>query len=94
MKSQLHGDLRYDESTSTGLTFGLTGGWFVEGLTATEITAGTVVLTASTTNNVYADGATIGTTTGAIPSTAVWLYTVVTDGSGPTTITDRRGTLG
>jgi hypothetical protein len=92
--SQIIGDLRYDESTSTGLTFGLTGGWRVNGVVATAISAGTVALTPSTTNNVYADGTTLGTTTGALPTTAIWLYEVVTDGTGPTTITDRRGTFG
>lgn len=94
MKSQIMGDLRYDESTSTGLTFGLTGGWSVDGVDASAIAAGTVLLTASSTNNVYADGTTLGTTTGTLPTTAIWLYEVVTDGSGPTAITDRRGTFG
>ena len=83
-----------NEVCDEGLTFGLTGGWSVSGVDATAIPAGTVTLTSSVTNNVYADGITFGTTTGALPTTAFWLYEVITDGSGPTTITDRRGTFG
>lgn len=88
----------YDPNTTTGLTFGYSSGDFFFG-GMNNIPAGTVVLSASSTNLVYIDFASgiqiSATTTGNLPSRAasVLLYVVETDASGITSIGDYRNWL-
>lgn len=75
-------------SACSGLTWGYYGGYF--GTNA--IANGTLTLTASATNNVYADGTTgaVSVTTGAFPTGAVRLYQIVTGTTTVTSYTDMR----
>lgn len=83
-----------DAETSNLLELGYFGGYMMAGTTLTSIAAGTWTLTASTTNYIESTNAgvssvnTTGFTPGAIP-----LYTVVTNGTTWTSITDKRAIL-
>jgi hypothetical protein len=80
--------------TTTGLTYGYQAGVIRADNVVTAVAAGTVLLTASTTNYVEVTGAgavsanTVGFTSGRFP-----LATVVTGVSTITTITDKRGVI-
>lgn len=79
-------------STSSGLTWGYYGGTFNYQGTLNAIANGTLTLTASATNYVYAaatTGAVSFNTTG-FPAGSVALYTVVTGASSVTSYTDQR----
>ncbi|MDE3023899.1 MAG: hypothetical protein KGI54_18940, partial [Pseudomonadota bacterium] len=77
---------------TTGLTYGYQAGVIRSDNATTSVAAGTVALTASTTNYVEVTGAgvvsanTVGFTSGSFP-----LATVATGASSITTITDKRG---
>lgn len=75
-------------SACTGLTWGFYGGTFG----STAIANGTVTLTASTTNYVYADNATgaVSVNTTGVPGSKIPLYTVVTGATTVTSYTDVR----
>ncbi|AOJ62499.1 hypothetical protein WJ32_08530 [Burkholderia ubonensis] len=83
---------RHDSATS-GLTWGYYGGRFVDNTgTAHAISNGTITLTASATNYIYADkttGAVSANTTG-FPAGQVPLYSVVTNASTATSYLDYR----
>lgn len=83
-----------DFDTTTGLTFGYKAGKLRREQSIVSIVAGTIGLTASSTNQVYldiTDGAeVIATTTAAIPEPAVPLFEITTDGTGITLVTDLR----
>lgn len=87
-------DFAQDTGTTTGLTYGYQAGRIREGATTTNVAAGTVALTASTTNYVEISGAgvvsanTTGFTSGRYP-----MATVVTGVSTITTVTDKRGVI-
>lgn len=79
-------------STTTGLTWGYYGGTYMVGATANAVANGTLTLTASTTNYVYADnvtGAVSANTTG-FPAGKIPLYSIVTGTSTVTSYTDYR----
>jgi hypothetical protein len=84
-------DFSRDKTTSGGLTWGYFGGTILLNGVLTVVASGTIALTASSTNYVEMTFAgvvsknTTGFTAGRIP-----LYTVVTDASQATTITDKR----
>ncbi|MFG7180662.1 hypothetical protein ACGYQ5_14135 [Burkholderia pseudomallei] len=75
-------------SACSGLTWGYYGGWF----NGAQINDGTVTLTASATNYVYADSTTgaVTVSTSAYPSGAIPLYTVVAGTTTVTSYTDCR----
>jgi hypothetical protein len=75
-------------SACTGLTWGYYGGQYG----SNAIANGTVTLTASTTNYVYADNATgaVSANTTGVPSGKIPLYTVVTGATTVTNYTDVR----
>lgn len=87
-------------ATTSGLTFGYFGGEFQinKGDVATSvltITAGTILLTASTTTHVYIDLSdnTLKTSESGIPTVyegVILLYIITTDGSGITSLDDKR----
>lgn len=88
-----------DNTTTTGLTFGYKKGVFSDQFakTITEVAAGTIALTAASTNWIaYRPGSGIvkvvgawsGSTLGDVP-----LWKAVTDGSAITTLTDVRSTV-
>ena len=82
----------YDQSTSTGLTYGYYGGVVLVNATPTPIAAGTVSLTASATNYVQRspDGSSVTVnTTGWTPG-MVPMAEVVTNATNITTVTDMR----
>ncbi|RCX32087.1 DUF2793 domain-containing protein [Thioalbus denitrificans] len=84
-------DFSQDPGTTTGLTFGYRAGRVRNDSAVTDVSAGTVALTASGTNYVELTGAgTVLANTSAYTSGRIPLYTVVTDGSGITSVTDRR----
>lgn len=79
-------------SACNGLTWGYYGGNYQVGATAHAIANGTVSLTASATNYVYADatsGAVAVNTTGC-PAGSIPLYTIVTGSTTVTSYTDAR----
>jgi len=79
-------------SACSGLTWGYYGGTYMVGTTANSIANGTVTLTASATNYVYADpttGAVAVNTTG-VPTGDIPLYTIVTGTATVTSYTDKR----
>ncbi|MBX9636505.1 MAG: hypothetical protein K2Q45_03030 [Nitrosomonas sp.] len=84
-------DFAMRPETTGGLTWGYYGGTIIVDGTYTVISNGTIALSASTTNYIEMTRAgvvsknTTRFTAGRIP-----LYQVVTDGSGPTAITDKR----
>lgn len=86
--------LDQDTSTTTGLTFGYQAGRVRNDTTVTAIAAGTLALTASATNYVQVSTAgtvsanTTGFTSGQIP-----LWTVVTNASAITSVSDQRAAL-
>lgn len=75
-------------SACSGLTWGYYGGWF----NGAQINDGTVTLTASATNYVYADSTTgaVSVSTSAYPSGSIALYTIVTGTTTVTSYTDCR----
>ncbi|MDN7456605.1 hypothetical protein [Burkholderia cenocepacia] len=79
-------------SSTAGLTWGYYGGNYQVGTTSNAIANGTVTLTASTTNYVYADNATgaVSVNTTGVPTGKIPLYTVVTGVSGVASYTDLR----
>ncbi len=83
-------------STTSGLTWGYYGGCYVSQAGAQQIANGTLTLTASTTNYVYASsstGAVSVNTTGFPTSGAIPLYTIITGTSTASSYTDQRGFL-
>ena len=84
-------DFSHDPATTSGLTFGYQGGRVRNDNGITDVAAGTIALTASTTNYVELTPAGVVTVNAtAFTSGRIPLYTAVTDGSGITTLTDRR----
>ncbi len=89
-------DFGNNSATTTGLTYGYTGGNIRSGTTVTTVSAGTLTLSASATNYVEVSSAgvvsknTVGFTAGSYP-----MATVTTDGSGITApgIVDKRGVI-
>jgi hypothetical protein len=79
-------------SATSGLTWGYYGGTYTVGTTANAIANGTLTLTASATNYIYADPTTgaVSVNTTGFPSGKVPLYTVVTGTSTVTSYTDNR----
>jgi hypothetical protein len=85
-------------TTSTGLTWGYYGGAFWNGAALTTVADGTVALTASATNYVYATSAGVVTVTTSAPtgwpstlaSGAIPLYQLSVNSAGPTAWTDYR----
>ncbi|BEH49317.1 hypothetical protein ACGYTQ_10285 [Burkholderia pseudomallei] len=80
-------------STTSGLTWGYYGGNFVDNTgTNHAITNGTLTLTASTTNYVYADNVTgaVSVNTTGFPAGKVPLYSIVTNASQATSYLDYR----
>lgn len=79
-------------SACSGLTWGYYGGTYYEGGTANAIANGTVTLTASTTNYVYANATTgaVSANTSGFPGGAIPLYTVTTNATTVTAYTDDR----
>ncbi|SDR47027.1 hypothetical protein [Paraburkholderia tuberum] len=80
-------------SATSGLTWGYYGGCFYTSTSgAQSFSNGTVTLTASTTNYVYANATTgaVGVATTGFPAGAIPLYSVVTNASGVTSYTDVR----
>jgi hypothetical protein len=75
-------------SACSGLTWGFYGGQF----STYAIANGTVTLTASTTNYVYADNVTgaVSVNTTGVPSGKIALYTIVTGATTVTSYTDLR----
>lgn len=73
---------------SAGLTWAYFGGWFH----GAQVNNGTVTLTASATNYVYADPVTgaVSVNTTGFPVNAIPLYTIVTGTSTVTSYTDQR----
>lgn len=73
-------------SACNGLTWGYYGGNYQAGATANAIANGTVTLTASTTNYLYANASTgaVSVNTSGFPAGSVPLYSIVT---GTTTVT-------
>lgn len=84
-----------DTSTTTGLTFGYFGGLINHGGVSAIIADGTTLLTASSTNYVYALDSTGWTIQSglSVPVGAILLYTVTTDLSTITGITDERSLI-
>lgn len=79
-------------SACSGLTWGYYGGNYQIGATSNAIANGTLTLTASTTNYIYADatsGAIASNTTG-VPAGKIPLYSVVTSATQATSYTDLR----
>ena len=82
----------YDQTTSTGLTYGYYGGPILQGNTPAVVPAGTVTLTASATNYVQrspAGSTVIVNTTGWVPG-YIPMAEVVTNVTGITSVTDMR----
>ena len=79
-------------SACSGLTWGYYGGNYVVGTTINAIANGTVTLTASTTNYVYADNATgaVSVNTTGVPTGKIPLYSIVTGTTTVTSYTDDR----
>jgi hypothetical protein len=79
-------------SACSGLTWGFYGGNYQVGATAHAIANGTVALTASTTNYVYADNATgaVSVNTTGVPTGKIPLYSIVTGTATVTSYTDLR----
>ena len=88
------GHFAQDADTTTGLTFGYRAGRLYNGKAIVDVVAGTVALSASTTNYVECSRAgvvsknTVGFTSGAIP-----LYTIVTGATTITTVTNKKTLL-
>lgn len=87
------GNFAVDQTTTTGLTFGLRAGVIVGGNTRTAVVAGTVALTDDSTNWVHISGTVIAVNSGANPTLGAVLYKVVTASGVITTITDLRGCI-
>ncbi|MFT0167476.1 hypothetical protein ACLKMY_00410 [Paraburkholderia mimosarum] len=79
-------------SATSGLTWGYYGGTYMAGTTANAIANGTVTLTASATNYVYASATTgaVSVNTTGVPAGAIPLYSIVTGASTVTSYTDLR----
>ncbi|MBB2915850.1 hypothetical protein [Cupriavidus alkaliphilus] len=75
-------------STTNGLTWGYYGGYY----NGNAVANGTVTLTASTTNYIYANAATgaVSVNTTGVPAGTVGLYSVVTGTTTATSYTDLR----
>lgn len=87
-------DFAQDTGTTTGLTYGFQAGRIREGATTTNVAAGTILLTASTTNYVEVSGAgTVSTNTTGFTNLRYSMATVVTGASTITTVTDKRGVI-
>lgn len=88
------GAFTQDEDTTTGLTFGYKAGRFHNGKTLVTVAAGTILLSASSTNYVEVDRAgtvyktTVGFTSGRMP-----LYTIVTGLSSITTVASSKALM-
>jgi len=80
-----------DPSTTTGLTLGYKAGVIVDGWNITQVSAGTLSLTANADNWVYVSSTTLAVATA--PGLPGVLFKVTTDGSGITSIEDHRGTV-
>ncbi|WP_454737585.1 hypothetical protein [Cupriavidus necator] len=79
-------------SACNGLTWGYYGGNYQTGATAHAIANGTLSLTASTTNYVYADATTgaVAVNTTGFPAGSIPLYSIVTGATTVTSYTDAR----
>ena len=78
-------------STTTGLVFGYWGGTYNWAGAFTTVTAGTVTLTASTTNYIeWTPGGAVSFNTTGFTANRLPMYEVVTGVSTMTTVTDRR----
>lgn len=87
-------DFAQDTGTTTGLTYGYKAGRIRDGTTITNVAAGTIAMTASTTNYVEVSGAgTVSTNTTGFTAGRYPMATVTTDGSSITGVTDKRGVI-
>ncbi|WP_198391668.1 hypothetical protein [Burkholderia ubonensis] len=79
-------------SACSGLTWGYYGGNYVVGSTINAIANGTVTLTASTTNYLYANATTgaVSVNTTGFPAGSIPLYSIVTGSTTVTSYTDDR----
>lgn len=79
-------------SACNGLTWGYYGGNYQVGATANAIANGTLTLTASTTNYVYASASTgaVSVNTTGFPAGSIPLYSIVTGTTTVTSYTDQR----
>jgi hypothetical protein len=83
----------YNPATTTGLTFGYLAGAVRSGGTVTAVAAGTVALTASTTNYIQVSGAGVVSVNTTGFTSGIPLWTVVTGASAITSWTDMRTAL-
>lgn len=87
-------DFDNDAGTTTGLTYGYQAGVIRSGVTVTSVNAGTIALTASVTNYIEVDGSgTVSKNSTAFTAGRFPMATAVTDGSGITALTDKRGLI-
>lgn len=79
-------------SACSGLTWGYYGGTFAVGATLNAIANGTVMLTASTTNYLYASATTgtVSVNTTGFPAGSIPLYSIVTGAATVSSYTDER----
>jgi hypothetical protein len=89
----MSGSFSVNPVTTTGLTFGYTGGIIVAFDVRTVVVAGTVSLTDDATNWVYENGSTVSANSGASPTLSSILYKVTTASGVITAIVDYRGAL-
>lgn len=87
------GNFAVDQTTTTGLTFGLRAGVIVQGTGRTAVVAGTLTLTDNATNWVCIGGTAVVVNSGATPNKGSILYKVITVSGVITTITDLRGCI-
>lgn len=88
------GAFSYDQSTSTGLTFGYDGGLVYLGNSVLPVSAGTIVLAASSTNYIETDRTgTIYTNNSAFTSGRLPLYVVVTGTSSISSVEQAKPLL-
>lgn len=87
-------DFSQNVGTTTGLTYGYNAGWIRQDNVPTSVTAGTISLTASSTNYIEVSGAgvvsanTVGFTTGKFP-----IATATTSVSAITGVADKRSVI-
>lgn len=87
-------DFANDTGTTTGLTYGYQAGIIRSGVTVTSVVAGTVALTASVTNYIEVDGSgTVSVNSTSFTAGRYPMATAVTNGSGITALTDKRGLI-
>lgn len=88
----MSGQFNMDADTTTGLTFGFTGGVFINADIREVVVAGTVTLV-NGTNWIQFLGSEVSATVGDNPIRGTVLYKVVAAGGEITAITDLRGAI-